>query len=46
MLIGTPIDVRDYSDESRSQKDDLRIVSESLRQRIIELEKLLYEKSK
>ncbi len=46
VLIGTPIDVRDYSDESRSQKDDLRIVSESLRQRIIELEKLLYEKSK
>ena len=46
VLIGTPIDVRQYSDESRGQKDDLRIVSESLRQRIIELEELLHEKSK
>ncbi len=46
VLIGKPVDVRDYSDETRHQKDDLRIVSECLRQHIIELEKLLNEKSK
>ncbi|MBQ2062180.1 MAG: 1-acyl-sn-glycerol-3-phosphate acyltransferase [Oscillospiraceae bacterium] len=46
VLIGRPIDVREYSDESRSQKDDLKIVSDCLRRRIIELEELLHEKSK
>ena len=46
VLIGRPMDLSEYSDPALGEKEDLAAVSEKLRCRIIELEKLLYEQSK
>ena len=43
VMIGEPINVRDLSDPGLGEKEDLKNVSAKLRERIIELEKKLYE---
>ena len=43
VMIGEPINVRDLSDPDLGEKEDLKNVSAKLRERIIELEKKLYE---
>ncbi|MBR6914997.1 MAG: 1-acyl-sn-glycerol-3-phosphate acyltransferase [Clostridia bacterium] len=43
VMIGEPINVGDLSDPSLKEKEDLKNVSAKLRERIIELEKKLYE---
>ncbi len=43
VMIGEPINVCDLSDPSLGEKEDLKNVSARLRERIIELEKMLYE---
>ena len=42
VLIGKPIDAAELAEEGADEKENLRIVSERLRERIKELEKLLY----
>lgn len=42
VLIGRPIDARELAEEGADERENLRIVSERLRERIAELEKLLY----
>ena len=44
VMIGEPINVCDLSDPTLGEKEDLKNVSAKLRERIIELEKMLYEK--
>ncbi len=44
VMIGEAINVRDLSDPDLGEKEDLKNVSAKLRERIIELEKKLYEK--
>ena len=46
VLIGKPIDVGELSDASLGERENLEAVSEKLREHIIELEKLLYERAK
>ena len=46
VIIGTPIDVRDYYDSSLSHTENLENISEILRQRVIELKNELEEKTK
>ena len=43
VMIGEPINADDLSDPSLGEKEDLKSVSAKLRERIIELEKMLYE---
>ncbi len=43
VIIGRPIDIFELSDDSLGEKENLKQISEKLRSRIIELEKLLYE---
>ena len=43
VMIGEPINADDLSDPSLGEKEDLKNVSARLRERIIELEKMLYE---
>ena len=43
VMIGEPINVSDLSDPGLGEKEDLKNVSAKLRERIIELEKKLYE---
>ena len=46
VIIGEPITVADYYDESLSEKENIEKITEMLREKIIGLEKLLDEKSK
>ena len=46
VLIGEPINAKDLSDPALGEKEDLKNVSVKLRERIIELEKKLYEQGK
>ena len=46
VVVGKPVDVSVFCDESFSDKENLTAVSEGLRNKVIELEKLLYEKTK
>ena len=44
MLIGKPIDPRDYADPERPEKENIQALTDAMRERIIELERLLDER--
>lgn len=44
VMIGKPVHVEELVDKELSDKENLRLISRRLRQRIIDLEKLMYEK--
>ena len=44
MVIGTPIDVKSMYDDNISEEENIKIITEKLRERIIELGKVLDEK--
>lgn len=46
VIIGKPIDVRDYYDDSRPERDNLEAISRVLRQKIVELRDALEERTK
>ena len=46
VAVGCPVDVRELMDPSLDEKGNLKLISEKLRQRIIELEKLINEPKK
>ena len=44
VLIGKPIDPRDYADPERPEKENIQALTDAMRERIIELERLLDER--
>lgn len=46
VIIGKPMHPRDYTDDSSDEKENIRRFSDAMRQRIIELERLLNEQTK
>ena len=45
-MIGTPVCARDLYDEGLSEKENLSAISDAVRDKIISLEKMLYERTK
>ena len=46
VMIGTPVCARDLYDEGLSEKENLSAISDAVRDKIISLEKMLYERTK
>ena len=46
VIIGKPMYARELYDDSLSEKENLAAISEAMREKIISLEKMLYEQAK